>query len=178
MGEHSIIFVVGGAASGKSKFAIKIAKNRGRKIVFVATCIPQDSEMHRKITRHKRERPAHWKTIEAAATPFRIRWPRAPVDCLLVDSLTLWVSNLMMHGLGLRRIKKSLKRFLNQARKKYKTTIVVSDEVGLGIVPENRIARNFRELLGEINQATAQLSQEVFGVSSGLSVQLKGKSGD
>ena len=173
MGE--LIFVVGGAGSGKSSFALELAKNHAKKAVFVATSASEDKEMERKIRNHQKERPAHWNTIEAAATPFDIIWPHGKTSCLLVDSLTLWVSTLLMKNAGREVILQKCASFLRGAQAKFKQTIVVSDEVGLGIVPENRLARDFREILGDVNQQTAEIADRVFLVSVGLPVQLKNK---
>ena len=174
MGE--LIFVVGGAGSGKSTFALELAKNHAKKAVFVATSASEDKEMERKIRNHQKERPAQWNTIEAAATPFNIVWPNGETSCLLVDSLTLWVSALLLKSAGRDSIVRKCASFLREAREKFTQTVVVSDEVGLGIVPENRPARDFREILGAVNQKTAQIADQVFLVSVGLPVQLKGKS--
>ena len=173
MGE--LIFVVGGAGSGKSRVALEMVKNHTKKTVFVATAASEDNEMERKIRNHQKERPAHWNTIEAATTPFDIIWPNGKTSCLLVDSLTLWVSALMMKNIERGEIAGKCESFLREARAKFKQTVVVSDEVGLGIVPENRLARDFREILGAVNQKTAEIADQVFLVSVGLPVQLKSK---
>ena len=173
MGE--LIFVVGGAGSGKSAFALEMAKNHAEKAVFVATSASEDKEMERKIKNHQKERPAHWNTIEAAATPFDIIWRNGKMSCLLVDSLTLWVSTLLMKRAGRDVIIQKCESFLRGAQAKFKQTIVVSDEVGLGIVPSTRLARDFREILGAVNQQAAEIADRVFLISVGLPVQLKGQ---
>ena len=171
-----LIFVVGGAGSGKSKFALELAKKRSKKAAFVATSASEDGEMARKIESHQKERPAHWLTIEAAGTPFHIERPKEKIPCLLVDCLTLWVSAMLMKNCGREEILDRCKKFLAEARQNFKHVIVVSDEVGLGIVPENRLARDFREALGAVNQLAAQMAGQVFQVTVGLPVRIKGKS--
>lgn len=168
-----LVFVLGGSASGKSKFAVQLAKKIGEKIVFVATCSPQDEEMKEKIKKHKKERPSHWQIIEAAATPFRIPWPSRSIDCLLIDSLAMWISTLTMQNMGLRNVKNKLNRFVSQVRSKYKAAIVVSDEVGLGIVPDNPLVRNFRETLGCVHQIAARSADDLFFIVCGLPIHLK-----
>lgn len=169
-----ITFILGGAGSGKSKFALKMA-NEGKNVAFVATCDSKDGEMKRKIDAHREERPSHWPTIEAGSTPFEPAWPNGKTDCLMIDSLTLWVSELLMREVPLEEILRKCEACLNEASRRFEHTIVVSDEVGFGIVPENRLARDFRELLGKINQQVAQMAGEVFFVAAGLPIQMKGK---
>ena len=166
---------MGGAGSGKSRFAVETAERGSRAVSFVATCDPTDGEMGDKIRRHKKERPSHWSVIEAASTPFEAKWPNGKADCILVDSLTLWVSTLAMKDAGRDEIISKCAAFLTQARKKFKRTIVVSDEVGLGVVPENGLARSFRETLGKVNQQAAKLADEAYLVAAGLPIALKGK---
>ena len=169
-----IIFILGGAGSGKSKFALQMAK-KGKNVAFVATCDSKDREMKRKIDAHREERPSHWHTLEAGSTPFELAWPNGKTDCLVIDSLTLWVSELMRREMSPEEILRKCDICLEEARKRFKSTVVVSDEVGLGIVPENRLAREFREVLGQVNQQTAQLAGLVFLVTAGLPIQIKGK---
>ena len=171
MGE--LIFVVGGAGSGKSRFALQIAREWDPKVAFVATCASGDGEMAKKIANHRRERPEHWLTIEAAENPFKVNCPDKTTECLLVDSLTLWVSEMLLKGHEREDVIGKCARFLPEARSKFRQTIVVSDEVGFGIVPENDLARRFRQVLGAVNQRAADIADEVFLISVGLPIQLK-----
>ncbi len=171
MGE--LTFILGGAGSGKSRFAVEMAKGSSGPVVFVATCKSMDKEMERKIENHRKERPAQWEIIEAASTPFNINGFKKKAECLLVDSLTLWVSALLLRRDGRERTAEDCRAFLKKVRADFKHTIIVSDEVGFGVVPENRLARDFREILGIINQEAAKAADEVFLVAAGLPVQLK-----
>lgn len=170
-----LIFVLGGSGSGKSKFAVELAKKHADEVLFVATCSAKDAEMRQKIKNHKAERPSHWKTLETAEMPFKIASSDRPSPCLLVDCLTLWVSSLMMMDQTREEIQKKCRRFLDQVRSRFKRVIVVSDEVGCSVVPENKLARGFRETLGFVNQKVAEQADQVFFVAAGLPIQLKGK---
>ena len=168
-----LIFILGGAGSGKSRFALAIAKQSSGKIAFVATGNSSDREMKRKIRNHQRERPAHWQTIEAAKTPFNSNGARDKTACLLVDSFTLWISAALVQGQAWDKIIRDCRSFLKTSRVDFARTIIVSDEVGFGIVPANRLAREFREILGIVNQEVAAAADQVFLVAAGLPVQLK-----
>jgi adenosylcobinamide kinase/adenosylcobinamide-phosphate guanylyltransferase len=168
-----IIFVIGGATSGKSRFALELVQKMSSEAVYVATCVPQDAELKKKVENHQKQRPNHWKTVEAGTTPFQIPWQKNILPCLLVDGLTLWVSTLLLKGIGVQDIRKRSQKFLMQCRKKYKHVIMVSDEVGCSIVPENDLARRFREVLGQVNQDTAEAAAEVFWVTAGLPIKIK-----
>lgn len=170
-----LTFIIGGAGSGKSKFAVEFVQKLKGEVAFVATATPKDDEMKRKIKNHQKERPSRWQTIEAASAPFEINDVPKNVTTLLVDSITLWTSELLLKKLNSQQIRRKCSLFLEDARSRFKHTIIVSDEVGLGIVPENSLARTFREVQGIINQQTAQLSNNVFLVTAGLPIQLKGE---
>lgn len=168
-----LTFILGGASSGKSRFALEMAKQGFKQVTFVATCSSTDKEMERKIRNHQKERPAHWQTVEAAATPFHINGAGSKSACLLVDSLTLWVSALLVKNSNLDEIVQDFRSFLKKAMSSFKHTIIVSDEVGFSIVPENRLARDFREILGIINREVAQAADQVFLVAAGLPIRIK-----
>ena len=171
----NITFIVGGASSGKSRFALTLAKKKGVKVIYVGTAAWSDDEMKRKINDHRKERPAQWKTIEAANTPFQIQWPKKIIPCMLVDGLTLWVSTLLFRGSGFHAVREKSFLFLKQAREKVKRMIMVSDEVGCGIVPDDPLSRNFREILGRVNQDVAKAAKKVYWMAAGLPIQIKGK---
>jgi adenosylcobinamide kinase/adenosylcobinamide-phosphate guanylyltransferase len=171
-----IIFITGGVRSGKSSFALKLAKaeNKGTKVAFVATCQALDGEMKERIRRHKSSRPASWKTFEApldlepALTKAISRYPVIIVDCL-----TLMVSNLMMRKEKEKRITVRFKKVLRVLKKSDALVIIVSNEVGLGIVPENALAREFRDIAGRINQIAAHEAAEVYFTVSGIPWRIK-----
>lgn len=168
-----IIFVIGGSESGKSSFGVKLLKKSKRKVGFVATCAARDLEMKIKIKKHKKERPLNWTTFESAQTPFKVNFDHQEIDCLLIDSLTLWVSSLMLQNFKKDEILKKCKKFLNEIKQKFKQIVIVSDEVGQGIVPENPDARSFRQILGSINQQVAHSANKVFIITAGIPLLLK-----
>ena len=170
-----ITLVTGGCRSGKSDNALALAEDiseSGR--VFVATCIPHDTEMKDRVARHRRERSATWDTVEApldlaAAVAEHSR----PGRVLLVDCLTLWVSNLMGASEDpeiLRGHVDDLVKALEQSRC---PVVVVSNEVGCGIVPENRLARLFRDVAGSVNQRVAAVVDTVIWMVAGIPVKVK-----
>ena len=174
MPQHTLI--IGGAKSGKSALALELARKQGGRLVFIATAQAHDQEMARRIARHQAERGPEWTTreepleLEAA-----LRETDAPGAVLLVDCLTLWLSNLLtgaglepeqvaQRGRGLARLLPGL-----QAR-----VILVGNEVGLGIVPQHPLARSFRDLSGGLHQELARICQRVVLCAAGLPLVLKG----
>lgn len=175
----NIIFVVGGAGSGKSRFAISLAESSQSDVTFVATCDPQDTEMAEKVKRHKAERPKSWQTLELFAAPFLTQWNGGnQANTLVVDSVTIWVSALLLGGETREKILKRCEDFTQEIQKHFQKVVIVSDETGLGIVPENPLARNFRETLGQVNQQIARVSQETYLVVAGVPVTIKNNKGE
>lgn len=171
-----IVLVIGGARSGKSSFALKNADSINGKKAYIATAQAFDSEMEQRIQRHKNERPDDWSTIEeplnlASAIGEAIN----RYDVVLIDCLTLWLSNLMHAG---RDIDKEIDRFVNflkapELRQHKYELFLVSNEVGMGIVPENSLSRQFRDFAGILNQKVAQAADEVYLMAAGLSTKIK-----
>ncbi|WP_198665552.1 cobyric acid synthase [Thermus sediminis] len=159
-----LVLVLGGARSGKSRFAQRLA---GPFATLIATAEARDEEMAARIARHRAERPPTWETLEEpldlVGALERARHPTAVVDCL-----TLWVANLLERGLDPLA---EARRFLQAARESGKRVILVSNEVGLGIVPENPLARRYRDLLGEVNALLAQ-EAEVYLMVAGRPLRL------
>jgi adenosylcobinamide kinase/adenosylcobinamide-phosphate guanylyltransferase len=170
-----IIFITGGVRSGKSRFAQQIAKTFPGPKAYLATAQALDGEMKRRITRHKKSRPKAWRTLEE---PVRIaevlQAEGGNLSLILLDCLTLWLSNLMMAGWGEKKILGAADRFLEAARRAPCSLILVSNEVGMGIVPENPSARLFRDLSGLIHQKAAQEADEVYFLMGGLPWKMKG----
>ncbi len=170
-----LIFITGGARSGKSAFAVRTAKDiNAGKAAFVATCVPEDDEMKRRVALHKKNRPSSWRTIEAGWDLLKgLRTIGPEIEVTIIDCLTLFISGLLMRGQKANEIKRQVKavaRFLSKAPY---TTIMVSNEVGAGIVPDNRLSREFRDAAGIANQFIAKAADEVYFVVSGIPVKIK-----
>jgi adenosylcobinamide kinase / adenosylcobinamide-phosphate guanylyltransferase len=166
-----LVFVTGGARSGKSAFALTRAQEcGGDQVSFVATAQVLDDEMRDRIARHRQERNSKWQTLEEPLELAR-GVSGAAHETVIVDCLSLWVSNLMMHGLEESVILERAEDVLSDVGKK--TLIVVTNEVGFGIVPDNALARAYRDALGRVNQRFAAASSEAHLMVSGLSWRLK-----
>jgi adenosylcobinamide kinase/adenosylcobinamide-phosphate guanylyltransferase len=171
------ILILGGARAGKSTFALRLAEERAGEcgIAFIATAQALDEEMASRIARHREERPAHWTTIEE---PYQIdeallQTPESNV--VIIDCLTLFVSNWLLRSEKEcdASIQNIVKRLLATIHSQKRTIICVSNEVGLGIVPDTPLARTFRDLLGRVNQQFAEAADEVYLLVAGLPLRLK-----
>ncbi len=167
------ILVLGGARSGKSTFAEKLVEASGLPMHYVATGRAYDDEMRDRIAHHQAARQGKgWTTHEEPLDlSGLLRRLDTPGCAILVDCLTLWVTNLMMEGRDMAAEFAALAALLpdRQAR-----LVFVSNEVGLGIVPENRMARDFRDHAGRLHQIVAEKSAEVYFVAAGLPLKMKG----
>ena len=170
-----IIFILGGARSGKSRFALGLArKSKKRKVAFVATAQISDGEMRRRILLHRLSRPGNFKTFEEAYNlSGLLKKNAATFDLIIIDCLTLFVSNLMLKRYGEKEILNEMRKVLEVLKRTQAKTIVVSNEVGLGIVPQTKLGRNFRDIAGKINQVVAQNADNVFFMVSGLPLKVK-----
>ncbi len=169
-------FIIGGARSGKSSFALKKAEEIGKKRLYIATAQPLDEEMRQRVDAHKRGRGQRWDTTEEPIDIARaVRDGAKRYDVMVIDCLTLWLSNLIEDGDGGsgELLKERLDDLINASKMSNAHVIIVSNEIGLGIVPENRLARGFRDLEGIVNQRVAQAASEVYFVVSGIPMRLK-----
>jgi adenosylcobinamide kinase/adenosylcobinamide-phosphate guanylyltransferase len=171
------VFVLGGCRSGKSRYALETAQTYpGNHKVFIATCVPRDDEMKQRVARHQAERSPAWKTVEAP-----LQLPEAIAECsredrtIVVDCLTLWISNLLLEFSDVEMIERSITRLTAAIERSHGPVILVSNEVGNGIVPENELARKFRDLVGSVNQAVAGCVDSVVWVVAGIPVTIKDK---
>ncbi|NVD38866.1 bifunctional adenosylcobinamide kinase/adenosylcobinamide-phosphate guanylyltransferase [Ensifer sp. HO-A22] len=166
------VLVLGGARSGKSSFSERLVEASGLGMHYVATGRAWDEEMRERIDHHRARRGEGWTTHEE---PLDLVSLLSRIDdeqrVVLVDCLTLWVTNLMMEGRDMAAEFAALAAFLPEARARL---ILVSNEVGLGIVPENRMARDFRDHAGRLHQIVAEKSAEVYFVAAGLPLKMKG----
>jgi adenosylcobinamide kinase / adenosylcobinamide-phosphate guanylyltransferase len=167
--------IVGGCRSGKSRQALALGeKYTGRRNLFVATCQPHDADMAARIARHQKERGRHWETVETPIDPDKAILDKGSgSDVLLIDCLTLWISNLMMVHDRDEEILKAVERLHRAVAAPPCPIILVSNEVGTGIVPENPMARRFRDLAGWCNQRMANACRNVIWMVAGIAVPIK-----
>jgi adenosylcobinamide kinase/adenosylcobinamide-phosphate guanylyltransferase len=167
-----VTLVLGGARSGKSGFSERLAHETILERHYIATGRAYDDEMRERISRHRADRGDDWQTHEV---PLELTASLADLDgkgrVVLVDCLTLWVTNLMMDERG---IDPEVISLVEQLRKSSGRVILVSNEVGLGIVPDNKMARDFRDHAGRLHQKIATVADEVFFVAAGLPLKMKG----
>ncbi len=168
-----IIYVTGGARSGKSSFALRIAECYPKR-VFLATAEPFDEEMERRIARHREERSDMFQTMEEPVYPERIfmQLPEG-TGVVLLDCLTVWTGNLMHHFGTSEQIERRIDAFLEALAAPPCDIVLVSNETGMGIVPENAMARQFRDIVGIINQKVASIADEAYFLCSGIPLKLK-----
>lgn len=152
MTQGALYLITGGARSGKSQFAHQLALKMGTKRLFVATAEAYDSEMQARIDAHRRERGAHYQTLEGTRDLAASLLGQSSFDVILIDCLTLWISHLMMDEHSDATIGEMIAGGITQARQQATHTILVSNEVGFGIVPDNALARRFRDLNGKMQQ--------------------------
>ncbi len=170
-----ITFILGGARSGKSTFALELAK-KYRQVAFIATCQGLDKEMQQRIKSHQDSRPKAWKTFEEPKEiTHALGKIRNDFSCIVLDCLTLLVSNLILSGASHVAIENRIREVLQQLKKFKGRVIIVSNEVGLGIVPRTKLGRNFRDIAGRVNQLMAANADEVFFLISGIPVRIKSK---
>jgi len=167
---------MGGCRSGKSSYALGMAqKFSGDNKVFIVTCIPRDDEMKQRVARHQKERSQAWQTVEAPLLlPEAITANSRTADAIIIDCLTLWVSNLLMESADSEKIEMHIPCLTKAIENSQCPLVLVSNEVGHGIVPENKIARQFRDLVGFVNQAVAGCADEVIWTVAGIPVTIKG----
>ncbi len=183
-----MVLILGGARSGKSSLAERMAGQAGRRVTFLATAQPLDEEMRRRIAGHRASRPREWRTVEeplelAAAVEAAAR----ESDTVLVDCLTVWVSNHLcrieavestpewQHEVEIlgRQLRHQATRIAAAARSADATLLLVSNEVGLGLVPDNPLGRAYRDLLGAINRQLAEEAAQVLLLVAGIPLDVK-----
>jgi len=182
-----IILITGGARSGKSSFALKEASEISGKKAYIATAEALDGEMKERIEKHKRDRGNEWDTYEE---PVKIQTVIKAIEgrynAIVIDCLTLWLSNMMCRGAETADEINNLIDVLTNVGAGLAlpnkigepmpapTIFIVSNEVGMGIVPENEMARKFRDMAGTLNQKVAEVANEVYLIIAGIPVRIKG----
>ena len=166
-----LVVLIGGARAGKSALAVRLASDWGGDVAYVATAEPGDDEMADRIARHRAERPERWATIEE---PLELRRAVAKLDGLvIVDCLTLWVANLIARGDDEDAVVVEAVAVADAAAGRHAPTIVVTNEVGLGIVPPTESGREFRDVLGAVNRAFVDRSSHAAFVVAGRPLPLE-----
>lgn len=175
-----LILVTGGCRSGKSGFARRLVENSGHDRCFLATCPVFDDETAERVRRHREERAdSGWRTIEEEVEVTQALAAAPPQAAILLDCLTLWVNNLMHRGESSGgwpdedAVAALAGELAAAARKRDGLFVAVTNEVGMGIVPENAAARRFRDLAGRVNQTMAAASDEAYFLVSGLAWRIK-----
>ncbi|MFZ0548924.1 MAG: bifunctional adenosylcobinamide kinase/adenosylcobinamide-phosphate guanylyltransferase [Candidatus Promineifilaceae bacterium] len=174
-----LTLILGGARSGKSRYGEQLAQASGEEVLFVATAQAFDEEMAERIGRHRANRPSHWRTVEAPLDAAATLGDE-PVPVVLLDCVTLLVSNIILElgdeleeELAQTAVNAELDTLLEKLADWEGHWIVISNEVGLGIVPENRLARIYRDVLGRANQRLAAAATTVILMVAGLPLVIK-----
>ena len=172
-----VTFLVGGARSGKSTLAVQMGEHHGGAVTFVATAEAFDDDMRERIARHRHERPAHWTTVEAPIDLSAAVTATPADDLLIIDCLTVWLANLLHHAPEAGTRAEHLDAFVAALRTRAAhadaPTVVVSNEVGLGIHPEGSLSRTYRDELGRLNQAVAAVADRTLLLVAGRALRLE-----
>jgi adenosylcobinamide kinase/adenosylcobinamide-phosphate guanylyltransferase len=169
----SLILIGGGARSGKSRHALQTARRYGTNLAFIATAAAGDHEMRDRIELHRAERGPEFTTFEEpVGVASLVHAQAAGFDATVVDCLTLWLSNLMHAAPD--GIDHECRRLVEAAAAARTPVILVANEVGCGIVPENALARRFRDRAGKLNQEAAEAAAEVYWMVFGVALKVKG----
>jgi adenosylcobinamide kinase/adenosylcobinamide-phosphate guanylyltransferase len=175
-----IILITGGARSGKSRHAQQLAESLSGRRLFVATCPVIDEEMRQRIERHRLDRQeAGWQTVEETVNLAQVLQDDLDHQVVLIDCLTLWVNNLLYTDAGNELSEDALnvktRLLLEACAGRPGVVIMVTNEVGLGIVPENPLARRYRDLVGRCNQEVGAAADRVVMTTCGIAINIKEK---
>jgi adenosyl cobinamide kinase/adenosyl cobinamide phosphate guanylyltransferase len=166
----AMVLLLGGARSGKSAMAARLASDSRLAVTFIATAVAGDDEMAERIRAHRANRPATWKTLEAPLDLVGAIRSAGASDFVVVDCLTLWVSNLLGEGAGSADVDAAAEEAVAALRSR--DSVVVTNEVGLGIVPVNDLARSFRDILGSVNSRFAASADRAVLMVAGRALDL------
>ena len=169
----ALTFLLGGARSGKSSLATRMAAATAGPVVFIATAEAKDDEMTARIDTHREDRPEEWRTVEAPRDLLAAMEGVEPEVTLIVDCISFWVANLVMDGVPAERIEQEARGAAACAAARPGPTIAVSNEVGLGVVPPNELGRDFRDVLGRVNAAWAARAAAPYFVVAGRVIPLE-----
>lgn len=178
----SLILITGGARSGKSRYAVELAKQRGGKVAFIATAIAGDEEMTQRIRLHQSVRPSDWTTVEEYINVAQaIADAASNHETIIVDCLTLLITNLVFEppyreeidDAKEQNIYAAVEQIIENTKSVEATVIVISNELGMGLVPEDALARRFRDIAGRSNQLMAEAADEAYVCISGIPMRIK-----
>lgn len=170
--------VMGGCRSGKSDHAQRLAEAAGRRRLFIATCVPADEEMHQRVKRHRESRGEGWYTVEESLDiDSVILLNKQRFDAILIDCLTLWTTQLTLASASDEDVGRRLDALTAAMAAPGAPLIFVANEVGCGIVPENALARRFRDVAGRVNQRVAAAADHVVWMVAGIPVTIKPSGG-
>ncbi|HSR53958.1 MAG TPA: bifunctional adenosylcobinamide kinase/adenosylcobinamide-phosphate guanylyltransferase [Acidobacteriota bacterium] len=165
--------ITGGARSGKSRFAERLA-GRSKRVVYLATAEALDEEMRQRIDSHQRYRPPHWTTVEEPLSILpRLAQAAESSEAVLLDCITLWISNLLGQERSDRHIESEIEKLAQWTQRQPGRLVLVSNEVGTGIVPANPLSRRFRDLTGLANQRLAASASRVYWMVAGIPNRIK-----
>lgn len=172
------IFILGGVRSGKSRFAQELAGKLSHKVLFVATGEPRDEEMQARIDEHKKARPRHWRTLELPANVGQqLESEIGDAQVVIIDCLTLLVANRLGDDPDYlkaeNRVRAEIDELIAVIDRLNASFIIVSNEVGMGLVPENKLGRFYRDVLGKAHQLIAQRASEVYFMIAGIPMKIK-----
>jgi adenosylcobinamide kinase/adenosylcobinamide-phosphate guanylyltransferase len=174
MRRNKLVLVLGGARSGKSSFALNLAGKLFRKPVYLATAQAIDAEMTERIRLHRSARSQKWNCVEEPLDAAKVILHPPECDGILMDCVTVWLSNVVVRE-GEKAFAGRRQEIVSALKKRKRSIIVVSNEVGMGIVPNTELGRKFRDLAGWLNQDLAAIADAVVLVTAGLPMVLKGK---
>ncbi len=173
MTDKKIILIGGGARSGKSRFALTLARRLGARRLFVATAQAKDDEMRARIQAHQESRGPEFATLEEPLALPAVLGEIKDVDVIVVDCLTLWLANMLLEGMTPAEIEANVCALADVLGQRSFHALVVTNEVGMGIVPETPLGRVFRDLAGSVHQQLSQAADEVYFAVLGTMLRLK-----
>jgi len=179
-GNGKIWFVLGGNRSGKSRYALELAESAAPERIFIATAPSLDAEMGERIRLHRKEREQRdWQTIEAPLDPTRAVQEAGGSSVVLIDCITMWINNLLYERekqnetIDEPEMTRQAETLLGACRSRTGTTVIVSNETGLGIIPATPLSRRFVDLAGRCNQTIAREADRVYFVAAGIPMEIK-----
>jgi adenosylcobinamide kinase/adenosylcobinamide-phosphate guanylyltransferase len=168
-----ITLISGGIRSGKSGFCTQLAKKKGGKVIFVTPCCPEDEEMRERIAEHKRSRPAGWVTVQEMENPEWVLKEYPDADVIIIDCLGMLVANWLTKGKDVDWIYKKVESLCHLAKEGGADWIIVTNEVGQSLVPENKMGRVFVDTLGRVNQIVAQHCSSAYILFFGKQIRVR-----